>query len=130
MTAPSLEFLAALLFGLMVFGCENEAPSSAKAADAANASPAKSASESSKRSSPPDRKVSGEHPVTCGCTLEEVGHCGEYAQVGGHFVELQLPASSELGKMPFCGREGLTALIEGELTGGRLVASSFELKAP
>ena len=70
----------------------------------------------------------GEHAVQCGCAIESIGHCGEYAQVDGRFVALVLPTDHALGKMPFCGKAGLTAQVGGELTGDTLVASSFELQ--
>lgn len=118
-------FFSALLLASFAYGCDQDEAGSKAADHAAPAIPG--ASEASGQAAPPDQKVSGEHAVTCGCTLEAVGHCGEYAEVDGQFVELQLPASSELGKMPFCGKEGLRAKIEGEVKAGRLVASSFEL---
>jgi hypothetical protein len=68
--------------------------------------------------------VSGVHPVECGCVIEGIGHCGNYAVIEGQVVPLEYPA---LGKMEFCGREGLRASIEGEVVDGRLVAASFDL---
>ena len=64
-------------------------------------------------------------PLRCGCVLEGVGQCGEYVEIDGEFVELGLPASSELGSMPFCGKDGLRAELEGELENGRFLASHF-----
>ena len=68
--------------------------------------------------------VSGVHPVECGCVIESIGRCGNYALVEGQVVPLDFPA---LGKMEFCGREGLRASIDGEVVDGRLVAQSFDL---
>jgi hypothetical protein len=64
-------------------------------------------------------------PLKCGCAIEEVGYCGEYAQIDGRFVELGLPPVAALGDMPFCGKEGLKGDLEGRLEGGRFMASAF-----
>ncbi|MEE9384602.1 MAG: hypothetical protein V3V08_14450 [Nannocystaceae bacterium] len=73
------------------------------------------------------RDEAGMHDVVCGCSLEEVGHCGEYVEMDGKFVELELP-DDELGPMPFCGKDGLSAKVEGEMHGGKFVAKAFELE--
>ena len=65
------------------------------------------------------------HDLICGCALPAVGHCGEYIKVGGEFVELV--GDLELGKMPFCGKQGLQGEIAGELKDGKFFATSFEL---
>jgi hypothetical protein len=108
---------AALLsaFALALVACENAPSDGARASGPA---PAADAAHS---------HVSGQHAVKCGCALPEVGHCGEYVEVDGKFVELELPASVDLGKMPFCGKEGLRAEVEGELRGGKVVSTKFAL---
>ena len=63
----------------------------------------------------------------CGCTIEGVGYCGEYAKLDGKYVALTLPEGHTHGKMPFCGKSGLRATIAGELRGEELVAKSFAL---
>ncbi|MCH2110905.1 MAG: hypothetical protein MK135_16425 [Polyangiaceae bacterium] len=75
----------------------------------------------------PARTIAGTHAVTCGCTLEHVGHCSEYVEVDGQFVELQLPESQDFGPMPFCGKEGIKAKVAGELKNGKVIATSFEI---
>ena len=65
------------------------------------------------------------YDVVCGCTLEAVGHCGEYARVDGEFVEIT--GDLGLGSMPFCGQDGLRAEIEGEVQDGEFQATSLEL---
>jgi hypothetical protein len=65
------------------------------------------------------------YDVVCGCSLSEVGHCGEYAQVNGEFLPIE--GDLGLGPMPFCGKAGLRAKIKGEVTDGRLMATSLEL---
>lgn len=84
--------------------------------------------ETAAAASPPDQPVSGTHAVTCGCSLEHVGHCSEWVEVEGTFVELQLPESADLGKMPFCGKHDLKATVEGELKDGKVIATKFELE--
>lgn len=62
--------------------------------------------------------------VACGCSIPEVGHCGEYAKIDGAFVEI---TDHGLGSMPFCGKSGLRAKIDGQVEGGKLKAKSVEL---
>lgn len=63
------------------------------------------------------------YALACGCSLPEVGHCSEWAEVGDQFVELEPPL--DLGYMPFCGKHGLRARMDAELVDGKLVASTF-----
>ena len=65
------------------------------------------------------------HNVKCGCSIEGVGECGNYVEVEGQYVELVLPADQELGKMPFCGKDELTARVAGEMQDDKFVATSF-----
>jgi hypothetical protein len=71
-------------------------------------------------------EASHTHDVRCGCALSEVGHCGNYIEVEGQFVELVLPEEKDLGDTPFCGKEELVAQAEGELVDGKFVATTFE----
>lgn len=64
------------------------------------------------------------YEVACGCSIPEVGHCGEYAKIDGTFVEI---TGHGLGSMPFCGKSGLRAKIDGQVEGGKLKAKSVEL---
>lgn len=64
-----------------------------------------------------------EHAVTCGCVLEEVRHCSEWIDLEGEWVELELPL--DLGSMPFCGKQGLRAKVDGQVEGEAFVATSF-----
>jgi len=70
--------------------------------------------------------AAGTHDVRCGCALAEVGHCGNYIEHEGEFVELVLPEANDLGKTPFCGGTDLVARVEGGLVDGKFVATSFE----
>ncbi len=63
------------------------------------------------------------HELACGCVLDAVGHCAEYIRDDGEFVELVPPV--DLGSMPFCGKDGLSARVDGELKDGKFVASTF-----
>ncbi|MEO0651502.1 MAG: hypothetical protein AAFZ65_12575 [Planctomycetota bacterium] len=64
-----------------------------------------------------------EHAVVCGCALEEVGHCSEWIDVEGEWVELELPI--DMGSMPFCRKDGLVAKVDGEVQGETFVATTF-----
>lgn len=64
------------------------------------------------------------HALACGCALEEVGHCGEFVEVDGAFVPLELPV--DLGSMPFCKKDGLKGRVEGAMKDGTFVATAFE----
>lgn len=69
--------------------------------------------------------ISGVHAVRCGCAIDTVGRCGNYVDVDGHPLPLQ--GDLGLGKMEFCGRDGLQATVEGSVADGAFVATSFEL---
>jgi len=83
---------------------------------------------SSPRDAEPTPAATAELPgvaLACGCSLPAVGHCSEWAEIDGEQVELVLPATSNLGPMPFCGRTGLRAELEGELVEGKFVVTNF-----
>ncbi len=71
--------------------------------------------------------VTGIHALACGCALPEVGVCGEYLELEGRYIELVPPPAIDLGHMPFCGKDGLEAEVEGSLDGERAVLTSFRL---
>ena len=82
--------------------------------------------ESAPPAAPASSTPSADAPVlalACGCALPDVGHCAEYVQLDGRYVELVPP--HDLGHMPFCGKTGLRAKVEGELDGDRFVARTF-----
>jgi hypothetical protein len=66
-----------------------------------------------------------DYDVVCGCTLPDVGHCGEYAKVGDAFLEIT--GDLGLGSMPFCGKKNLKAKITGEVQEGKLAATALEI---
>jgi hypothetical protein len=63
--------------------------------------------------------------LTCGCLIESVGTCGEYIEVDGAFVTLELPTF--FGPMPFCGLRERDARMDGEVVEGVFRSSTFEL---
>ncbi|TPV96681.1 MAG: hypothetical protein B7733_03475 [Myxococcales bacterium FL481] len=76
---------------------------------------------------PSPAPVEGLHEVKCGCALSDVGQCGEFVEVAGEFLPLDLP-NDDLGPMPFCGESDLQAQVRGEIREGRFLATSFELE--
>lgn len=68
--------------------------------------------------------ISGVHDVRCGCSIEGIGRCGNYIDIAGHPLPLQ--GDLGLGKMEFCGQEGLRASVEGQVLDGAFVATAFE----
>jgi hypothetical protein len=66
------------------------------------------------------------HALRCGCAIEEIGTCGNYIEIDGEYVELVPPKEVDLGVMAFCGRDDLTASVQGEIEDGKFVATSFE----
>ncbi|RMH03064.1 MAG: hypothetical protein D6702_07175 [Planctomycetota bacterium] len=65
------------------------------------------------------------HKAICGHALEEVGHCGNYIEVDGKWVELSYPG---LGAMEYCslGDKGCEVKVAGEIKDGKFVAVSYE----
>lgn len=64
------------------------------------------------------------HDACCGCTLPDVGHCGNYVMLGGRHLELDW---HELGKMDYCaaGKAGAKIEITGATKDGKFVATSY-----
>jgi len=70
--------------------------------------------------------VEGAHSVRCGCSLEDVGTCGNYVEFEGAYVELEFPEDLDPGEMAFCGQDDLMAKVEGGVSDGKFVVTSFE----
>ena len=68
--------------------------------------------------------ASAVYPVHCGCLLESVGHCGNYVEIDGEFLEIQ--GDVGLGRMEWCGRTGVHATLAGKVEGETFLASSYE----
>jgi hypothetical protein len=104
-----MKLLLSLIAGSLLFACsESKGPVKASASTQA--------------------ELVGEvHTVACGCALDAIGHCGEYIEVDGEFVELELPASAKLGSMPFCGKSDVKVKVKGLMEDGRYVAEAIAL---
>jgi hypothetical protein len=62
----------------------------------------------------------------CGCTLDSVGHCGNYIEVDGAFVEIANWKELGLGNMEWCAVKGPVAVMAaGEMQDGKFVASAI-----
>ena len=66
--------------------------------------------------------------VTCGCTLEEIGHCGNYVEIGSKYIEIANGAELGLGGMEWCGKSGVQAETAGEIKDGKFVATTLAVK--
>jgi len=66
--------------------------------------------------------------VTCGCALEEVGHCGNYIEIGSKYVQIANSEELGLGPMEWCGKEGVEAESAGEIKNGKFVAATLVVK--
>ncbi len=64
------------------------------------------------------------YAVECGCEIEDIGKCGNYAMIDDKPVVM---AGLDIGKMPFCGKSDLKAKIAGDVADGKLVVKTFEL---
>jgi len=104
----------------LLTGCNGESGSGAPTAGAAP----DTATRAAEPASAP--VVEGAHSVRCGCSLEDVGTCGNYVEFEGAYVELAFPEDLDPGEMAFCGQDDLMAKVEGEMSDGRFVVSSFE----
>jgi hypothetical protein len=61
----------------------------------------------------------------CGHVLPEVGHCSNYVDIDGQWVEVLWP---ELGVMEWCrqGKKGAEVEIAGAMKDGRFVATALK----
>lgn len=64
-----------------------------------------------------------ELPVKCGCKIESVKKCSEWAEVDGEWVKMT--GDHGLGSMPFCGKEDVRARVSGKLTDRTLHVTSI-----
>lgn len=96
----------ALLLALVAAGCPNSPPPAAPA-------PAAPAPAAPTAKVAPQAVEDRELPVKCGCKLEDVKKCSEWAQLDGQWV--QLTGNHGLGSMPFCGKENLKAKVTGHV---------------
>lgn len=108
----------------VVAGCTSDASSKDESAAKTEAAKTEAATKTEAAQSEASQSEAKVYDVACGCTLEEVGHCGEYAMVDGRHVEIK---DHGLGSMPFCGKSGQKAKIAGEVKGDALHATSIEV---
>jgi hypothetical protein len=66
--------------------------------------------------------------ASCGCTLDEVGHCGNYVQIGTQYVALANSEDLGLGGMEWCGKEDVKVETAGEVKDGKFVATTLAVK--
>jgi hypothetical protein len=105
---------------LLLTGC----PGKKKAIRASSPPPAPSAVAPS--AAPLAGEITEEtYPVICGCLVDGIKHCGEYAVIEGKHVEI---TDHALGKMPFCGKgRELKAKLSGTFAEGKLKSSAVEV---
>jgi hypothetical protein len=127
-----------LVLSLFVAGCTSEEsvvpPKPAAPAESAESAkgdaPAESAvlakSDASKKVVGPITKEVAVREAKCGCSIEGVGHCGNYILVEGQYVPLIHP---KLGKMEFCAHKakGVKIKVAGMMKDGKYVASQWKL---
>lgn len=65
------------------------------------------------------------HDVMCGCSIDGVGHCGNFIKLEGKYVPV-LHAS--LGRMEWCKHKDKGAKVEttGELKDGKFIAKQIK----
>jgi hypothetical protein len=61
----------------------------------------------------------------CGCSIEGVGHCGNFVRIDGHYIPI---VHASLGRMEWCGKKDSGAKIEasGEIKDGKFVAKQIK----
>ncbi len=72
--------------------------------------------------------ASGTHNVRCGCSIEDIGRCGNYIEVENQFVEIANGSDLGLGVMEWCSSGPAEAVAAGEIKDGKFIASAFEVK--
>jgi hypothetical protein len=63
--------------------------------------------------------------VSCGCALEEIGHCGNYIEIESQYVAIANGKDLGLGGMEWCGKSGVRAESAGEIKNGEFVAATL-----
>ena len=66
--------------------------------------------------------------ASCGCALDEVGHCGNYVQIGTQYVALANGEELGLGGMEWCGKSDVKVETAGEVKDGKFIAASIVVK--
>jgi hypothetical protein len=73
----------------------------------------------------PAAEAAQEYHAICGCSLEGIGECGNYIEIGESFVVLE---HESLGVMEFCRDKeaGAQIKVAGSMQEGKFVATSYE----
>ncbi|MBK9384912.1 MAG: hypothetical protein IPN34_08865 [Planctomycetes bacterium] len=122
----ALSRIALSSLAVLLFGCSGEeskapeAPSAKGAMEARSSEPTSEAKALTKEIATPEK-----HRAICGHVLPEVGHCGNYVELEGQWVEVLWP---ELGVMEWCrqGKKGAEVEIAGAMMDGKFVASALK----
>lgn len=115
-----------LVLSLFAAGCTSD-----KAAEPAkNNEPAKADvpanNETPKKVVGPTTMETAVLEAKCGCSIDGVGHCGNYVLIEGKYVPLIHPS---LGKMEFCKHKdaGVKIKVSGLMKDGKYVADQWQL---
>jgi len=105
---------AFLLLSLAASGCT-----------AKDATPAAPDAPKAAEKAPTDAGATAIYDVKCGCSIADIGHCGNYILIDGKYVPLVHPS---LGAMQFCSKKAAGAKIEavGAMKDGKFVAESWK----
>lgn len=66
--------------------------------------------------------------VSCGCAVEQIGHCGNYIEIESRYVEIANGEELGLGSMEWCGKSGVEAESAGEIKNGKFFATTLAVK--
>ena len=76
---------------------------------------------------PADRALAeiATYDVKCGCSIDGVGHCGNFVMIEGQYIPILHP---RLGKMEWCRNKAAGAKIKanGELKDGKFLAKDWK----
>ncbi len=72
------------------------------------------------------------HGVKCGCDIEEVDRCGNYVDIDGMYYEFdkEVGEGTKLDAMEWCGVDGASAEVEGEIKDGIFTATMIKKIQP
>jgi hypothetical protein len=68
-----------------------------------------------------------EYTVSCGCKLDSVGHCGNYVDIDGAWLEIANADVHGLGVMEWCSVPEANAEVAGEIEDGKFVATVLKV---
>ena len=65
------------------------------------------------------------YDVKCGCSIDSVGHCGNFIMIGDNYIPMLHP---DLGKMEWCRQKAKGAKVEasGAVKDGKFVATAWK----